>query len=88
MKEKLLRQDAVAAQIAFEMTNISEALFPNVQADQLLRQLLALQQFWMNAHDQGFLVVAAVEDADAPALWKVTLITPEEIMIKILRSWA
>ena len=49
-----------------------------------LRQVLARQDFRMHAHHQHFLVVRAVEDADAPALGQRLGDAPEEIVIEFL----
>src|SRR5215813_12018785 len=37
----------------------------------------------MNPHHEGFLVIAAIENADATALWQTLQATPEIIVVEI-----
>ena len=39
----------------------------------------------MHAHDEDFLVVRTVEDADAPALGQVSDVAPHEVVVELLR---
>ena len=64
----------------------SNRCLPDILAHQRFRQLLALEQFRVHAHDQNFLVIRTVENADAPALWQVPRCAPKKIMIQLLRT--
>src|SRR4029077_13073230 len=67
--EKELEHDhSIAGEMALEFADILEAFLLDVLADELGRDFLPLQQFGMHAHDQGLLVVRAVEDADPSSL--------------------
>ncbi len=57
---------------------------PDVLVEADGRQLLALQQFRVHAQDEHFLVVRAIEDADAPALRQVAVAAPEKIVVEFL----
>ena len=59
-------------------------MVPNGLADQLLRQMLALQQLGMHADCQHLLVVAAIEDADGAACGKGAVDPPQEVVRQFL----
>ena len=83
--EKELEHDhSIAGEMALEFADILEAFLPDVLADQLGRDFLPLQQFGMHAHDQGLLVVRAVEDADPSSLRDADRRAPEKIVREIL----
>jgi len=58
----------VARQILLEVADVLEPFLPDVLAHQPGRQLLTGQKFRMHAHHERFLVITAVEDADAAAI--------------------
>ncbi len=89
LQEEFQNQRAVACEMALERADVVEALLPDILADQGAGQLLALEQFRVHAHDQHFLVIRAVENADAPALRQALRGAPEKIMVAApLRSAA
>ena len=51
---------------------------------ELLRQLLPRQHLGVHAHHQHFLVIGAVEDADAAALRQALGDAPQEIVVELL----
>src|SRR5262249_28159129 len=84
VEEELADDDAVPREVALEVADVPEALLPDVLRDDLRWQLLLRQEFRMHADDEGLLVVAAVEDADAPALRKALHAPPEVIVVEVL----
>jgi len=50
---------------------------------QLIRQLLAEKKFRMHAHDEHFLVIRTIEDADPPPFGKPARRTPEKIVFEL-----
>ena len=47
----------------------------------------AAENLGMDAHDQHFLVVGAVEDADPPAFGQIAGGAPEKIVLQFGRRW-
>src|SRR5437899_5155547 len=72
--------------MALERADALEAFFPEVLADEVLRDALALQQLLMHPHHQHLLIMGAVEDADIAARREIPRRPPEEIMIKLARA--
>ena len=87
MEEELANDNAVARQVALETANVLEALLPDVLSDELGWEHLLLEKFRVDAHDERFLVVAAIEDPNAPALRHIPHATPQEIVIEFFRRW-
>jgi hypothetical protein len=57
---------------------------PNVVAPKsFFRQLLALQDFWMNSNDEDLFVMRPIENPNSSTLRKTLHRTPEEIMIQL-----
>src|SRR5262245_45090585 len=83
VEEELADDDSVTSQIFLEVANVLVALLPNVLGDQLGGELLPRQQLVVNADDERLLIVAAVEDADAPALRQRLHRAPQEVMIEL-----
>ena len=79
---------AVAREVALEVADVLVALLPDVLADERRRQLLAFQKLGVHPHDQHFLVVAAVEDADAAALGQVLRAPPHVVVVELLAESA
>jgi hypothetical protein len=67
-------------EIVLEARDIGKPLVPDLLVDELWRQLLCLEQFLMHTHNEDFLVVGAIEDADAPALRNFGGVAPQEIV--------
>jgi hypothetical protein len=84
MEEELTDDDSVAGEVAFEVADICEAVFPDLRGDQLRGQLLAGQQFGVHTDDEGLFVVTAVEDADMAAVGQHLETTPQVIVIELL----
>src|ERR1700733_15105476 len=55
-------------------------------AGRSVRQTFAAQNWRMYAHDQHFLVVGTIEDADAPALGQLPGGAPEKIVLQLRRT--
>src|SRR5439155_20716013 len=68
VKKELEHARAVAVQVALEVRDRLVALLPRVVFAAPAWDAFAAQDLRVHAHDQDFLVVRAVEDADAPAL--------------------
>src|SRR5687768_16059554 len=77
----------IACQIALKLPNILESLFPDILGDKFRRELLLLQQLRMHPHNQGFFVVAAIEQPDHAALRQTSRAAPQVIVIELLAAW-
>src|SRR5262245_21911760 len=88
VEKELANDNAITSKISLEVSDVLEALLPNVLRHQLRRQLLSLEKLSMHAYDERFLVVATVEDADATAFRQAPDATPHEIVIEILLRWS
>src|SRR5260370_15942385 len=84
MQKKLNHDDAIVGEISFEAANVLEALLPNALANQRRGNTLLCQKFRVHTDHQRFLVIAAVENADVPAIWQGFHAAPEIIMIEVL----
>ena len=85
VEEELQHHRAVASEILLERRNILESFAPDGLRHQFRRNLLLRQNFRMHAYDQHFLIVGAVEDADASAFGKPSRRAPHEVVIEFLR---
>src|SRR5262249_25823557 len=88
VQKELEHQRTVVDEHALECADVLEPLLPDARRHQPLRQLLALQQFGMDPHDQDLLVVRAVEDADPPARGQPPRDAPEKIVVELLGAGA
>ncbi len=88
MQKELSNDDTVAGEVVLKMPNVAIALVPDIFRDELLRNLLLRQQLGMDAYHQRFFVVAAVENADPPALRETFQATPKIVMIEVFCRWA
>src|SRR5262249_38158046 len=84
VEKELANADAVARQIALEAADVVKAFLPDVFCDELGRQLLLLQEIAVHPHDEGLLIVAAIENADAAALRQVFHAAPQVIGAEVL----
>src|SRR5262245_21091316 len=87
MQKELANDDAVACQVALEAADVLKALLPDIFRDQFGWQLLLFQEFPMHAHDQGLLVIAAIENSDPTALRQTLDTAPKKIVVQILGRW-
>ena len=83
MQEEFQDHGAVAREIALDRGNILKAVAPDVFGDELWRNFLFGEDFRMHAHHQAFLVMGAIEDADAAALRQRDQAAPEEIVVEL-----
>ncbi len=82
MEEEFEDGESVVRQIAFKAPDVPEALLPDVFSDEFLGDFLMFEDFGVHANDEGFLVVASVENTDAAAQGKAFDATPEEVFFK------
>src|SRR6266536_95366 len=80
---KNLRMTTPSRQVPLETADVVEALLPDVLGDEFRRQRLLLQKLWVDAHHERLLVVAAIEDPNAPALRYVLHAAPQKIVIEL-----
>src|SRR5262245_11172169 len=66
------------------MSNVLEAVLPNFLPHEFRRKLLLGEHFSMNTHDEGFLIVRPIENADVSALGEAYRATPEKVVIELL----
>src|SRR5215475_814000 len=83
MEEELANDDAVAREVALKATDVLKAFFPNVLRDQAGWKLLPREKLRMHAHNQRFLVIAAIENANAAALRQTFHATPQVIVVQV-----
>ena len=86
MKKELADDDAIAREIALEGIDVLVALLPDVLGDQAVGQFLGAKKGGMNADDEDFLVVGAVEDADFAAFGDDFVITPEIVVVQFFNA--
>src|SRR6267378_6542722 len=85
MEEELEDARSVAMQMVFQPGDRAIPLLPDgVRVDEIVGQVFAAQDLRTHAHDQHFLVIGAVEDADPPAFGQETRGAPEKIMLQLL----
>ena len=84
MEEEFAHDDAVARHVFFDVSDVLEPLVPDRRRNQLGRQALGVQKLLVHAHGEHFLVIGAVEYADAPALGQVLHATPQEVVVQLL----
>src|ERR1700748_3299804 len=85
MQEELDDPRAAAMQMPLQIVDGAIAVMPALF--QVFRgpcDAFRLQDLRVNADDQHLLIVAAVEDADAPALGQIAGAAPEEIVLQFL----
>ena len=85
VQEELQNFCPLAGRVVLKMRDVGQPLVPDPLADERRGQLLPLQDFRVHAHDEDFLVVRTVEDADPPALGQVSDVAPHEVMVELLR---
>src|SRR6516225_1989062 len=71
-------------QIALKGSDVMESLSPDVFRNETGGQLLPFQKLRMDAYNQNFFIVGAVENADSPALRQTLGGAPEKIVIEFL----
>jgi hypothetical protein len=76
----------LAREVALEGGDRLELLRLNPFTDQRGRKALLLEKRRMHTHRQHFLVMAAVEDADAPARRQGADDAPKEVVSEVLRT--
>src|SRR6266446_4800603 len=84
MEKEFPHDDAVPAEILFEIADVLETLGPDVFPNQLRRNSLLCQKAGMHTNDEHFFVVTAIEDSDLPAIRQAFHATPEIIVIELL----
>ena len=57
-----------------------------LRIDKIRRQALGLEKLGMDAKDQNFLVVGAIEDADPAPLGQLPRRVPQEVVVQFLRA--
>ena len=83
MKEELENDGAVVREMTFKRVDIGIAIGPEIVVDSGIRNALGFDQFGVDLHDEHFLVVGTIEDADAAALGGCAGISPEEVMAEL-----
>src|SRR6266568_9455084 len=69
--------------MAFEVIDRAITVLPEVFAVVALGKAFRLQKFGMDAHNQYFLIIGAVENADLAALGQVARGAPKKVMIEL-----
>src|SRR6266536_3325804 len=84
VQEELPDDRAVPGQMALEGVDVVVPLFPDALRYELAREHLRLEDLAVNADDEDFLIVRAVEDADDAPLRQVPGRAPEKIVVELL----
>src|SRR4029453_15488426 len=84
VEEELANRDPVARRTPPERVDVFVALLPDVRRDQRLRNAVAGEILLVDADDDRFLVVRAVEDTNAPTLRQLLMRAPVVIVIELL----
>ena len=82
VKEKLADDDAVTREIALEVVYVLVAFFPNMFGNETVGEFLRAKKCWMNANDEDFLVVRAVENANFAAFGNDFVVAPKIVVIQ------
>ncbi len=88
IREELPHRGSVAREVSFKCANVFKPLAPDsLFRYQRFRNLFVRKHRRMNPHDEDFLVVGAVKNADAAALGQTGSSTPEKIVAQFLVRW-
>ena len=83
VKEEFDDTSSVLVEVAFVIADGAEALSPDfILVVVFVGDVFGLEDFGMDADDEDFLVVGAVENADAPALGQALAGAPKEIVFE------
>src|SRR6185437_1123360 len=85
VQEQLHDTDAVVGQVALPVVDLPIASAPYISVLGSVGKLLALEDLGMDPHHQHLLVVRAVEDPDLAASGQATRVTPQEVVVELLR---
>ena len=86
VEKKFDHHRAVACQMLLKGGNVLEAFAPDRGfSHQRQRDFLLPEHFRVDAHHQHFLVIGAVEDANAAALGQADRGPPQKIVVELLR---
>ena len=83
VQEELADEHALARKVALVGVDVLEPFAPDVLGDKVRRQLLLREDVLVDADDERFLVVGAVEDADVAAPGQAAGRTPQKIVIEL-----
>ncbi len=86
MKEEFADDDAVAREVALESVDVLVALLPDVLGDEAFGQFLRAKKRRVDADDEDFLVVRAVEDTDFAALGDDFVVAPEIVVVQFFSA--
>ena len=86
VKEELADDHAVAREIVLERVDVFEALLPDVLGDKAVGQFLRAKKRGMNADDEDFFVIGAVEDADFASLGNDSMVAPEIVVVQFFAT--
>src|SRR5215471_2444980 len=87
VEEKLANDGSVTGQVFLKRSDVVKSFFPYVLGHERFGNSLVLQQIGMDAHDQHFFIIRAVENADMAALRKTHGGSPEKIVLQFLERW-
>ena len=76
---------AVLDEEALPVVDLAVAALPDVVAPRARRELLALEDLRVDAHDEDVLVVRPVEDRDLAARRQLLRVAPEVVVVELLR---
>ena len=85
MQEEFDDAGAIAVKVVLQVDNGTIPVAPDrFVIDKFRRQALGLEKLGMNAKDQNFLVVGAIEDADPAPLGQLPRRIPQEVVVQLL----
>src|SRR6185312_1400293 len=84
VQEEFEDDDALPGKVILEAHDVGEPFVPDALADELRRQFLILQNSFVHAHNQDFLVIGTIEYSNPPTLRQTPGIAPQEVVSEIL----
>src|SRR5439155_26114551 len=86
VQEDLDDLQSLVVEVALPLVDLVVPPLPDVLALAVVRDALVLEQLRVNTDDENLLVVRAVEDADVTSAGQSGGITPEIVVIELLRT--
>jgi hypothetical protein len=85
VQKELENDRSLPSEIILEVRDIKKSLLPDVLAHELRRQLLSFQDILVHTHNEDFLIVGSIENPNPPTLGQALGVTPEKIVVEVLR---
>src|SRR5258708_25679602 len=84
VKKELSHYHTIVGKVLLKISDVREALFPDLFRDEFNRNFLPSHNFRMHSHDEGFLVIAAIENTYMAPVWKGPHAAPEIVVVEVI----